>query len=113
MKLSEFKNARKEFRGTQDSELTAKILKIIKEANLKGNMISTRQISNLYYGKSKDSMELTTTFQDSILQSVLNPMRSNKKLIACYGERNSLFWKFPDEVLARMKKQNVSDSKKP
>ena len=111
MKLKEFKNARRKFRGTQDKNIVKKILSIIKEFNMKEEMPSTRQISNVYHGVqtvdnailSTDTESLTTAVQDSILQGILNPLGAKNKLEFAYGSRNQKFWKLPDFVLNKSK----------
>ena len=111
MKLNEFKNARRKFRGTQDKNIVKRILTIIKNFNTLGEMPSTRQISNVYHKvqtvenaiESTDTESMTTAVQDSILQGILNPLATKRKLEFAYGSRNQKFWKLPDFVLSKSK----------
>ena len=100
MKLTDFKTARKNFRGTSDKNLTSKVFKIIKDFEVLGNAPSTRQINNVLLKvqtvtdaiKKTDKATLGTASQDSLLQSVLNPLKVLNKLNAVYGEGNQKFW---------------------
>ena len=112
MKLKEFKDGRTTFRATKDKIIVSKILEIIKQFNLKNEAPTTRQISNVYHKvqniqeaiDSVDKITMPTNIQDSILQGILNPLLSSKKLQSCFGQGNSKCWKLPDEILARSKK---------
>ena len=103
MKFEELKTARKKFRGTQDKNFVDRIYKIIQSFNAQKIAPTTRQISNVYYKvQSIDEailntdMSQPTNVQDSILQSVLNPLVSRKKLLPFYEQRNQKCFVIPE-----------------
>lgn len=114
MKITEVKSARTTFKGVHDSKFTDSIYKIVLEFNLKDEAPTTRQISNVYNKvqtiqeaiTSTDKDTLPTNVQDSILQSVLNPLLAQKKLKAVFGEGNQKCWLVQDEILNKAKVQS-------
>jgi len=101
----EFKSMRETRESMADKKTVDAILRIIAIENKSDNFPSTREISNIFHGKPKDSQTLKTPVQDSILQSVLNPLRKKKILSAKYGKRNQLFWELNEIDLKRLTKQ--------
>jgi hypothetical protein len=79
-----------------DPLVARKVMEIVAAANKNGLFPTTREIANVYNGRAADDAALPTSFQDALLQGVLNPMRKAGKLQAKYWERNQLIWKVPE-----------------
>jgi len=100
----EFEKMRENREGISDKKMTEKIMRIIAKENNANNFPSTREISNVFHGQAKDSVKLKTEIQDSILQSILNPLRKRKILVGRYGKRNQLYWELNKVDLKRLSK---------
>ena len=66
--------------GSTDKNRTSKLLSILDAEGKKGNMLSTRNWSNLYHGLAIDSMANPTEVQDKLLQGNFNKYPKSKVL---------------------------------
>jgi len=100
MKLSKFLTLNKERTTIDNKEKEQQVKNILKNAEAIGEpALTTRQISNIIHKvqnlqdavKNVDKKTLTTKYQDSILEGVLNPMLSRNILVARFIEGNKVF----------------------
>jgi len=78
-------------------ETVKKVLDIIREFNKVGVYPTTREVSNVYYGKSSEDTEFPTEVQDGLLQGILNPLERQGKLMSKYWKRNQKIWRIPEK----------------
>ena len=76
--------------GSTDKNRNAKLLEILDAQGAKGNMLSTRNWSNLYHELEIDSMTNGTEIQDKLLQGNFNKYPASK-VLAGYLEGVKVF----------------------